>query len=216
MKKRILIAGGSGLIGNAIVKAASPMGWECIILSRTAGPGKIQWSPADSAIDLDETQEFDAIINLAGENVSEGRWTEKRKEEVYKSRMNSTETLISFLKKGLLKTQCYIGASAIGIYGNRDEHSITETTPVQQGQDWFIKTVMDWEQKHEEIAALPIRTAMFRIGIVLSGEGGALNEILKKAKPGILPVFGSGNQIWSWIHISDLVKMIMFAIEHPE
>ncbi len=215
MNKRILIAGGSGLLGSAISRQASALGWECFLLSRKAGPKRIQWSPGESKIGQTDLQFFDAIINLAGENVSAGRWTEDRKQAIYKSRLDATLTLESYLRTGLLKTDCYIGASAMGIYGHHEDSKLDETTPIDIKDDWFIRTVVDWEKAHQKIAQLGIRTVMFRIGLVLGKEGGALFEILEKAKPGILPVFGSGRQVWSWIHIDDMARMFIFAIEKP-
>ena len=215
MNKRILIAGGSGLLGSAISRQATAIGWECFLLSRKPGPNRIQWSPQESKIGQTDLQFFDAIINLAGENVSEGRWTEDRKEAIYKSRLDATLTLESYLRRGLLKTDCYIGASAMGIYGHHGITKLDENTAIEINDDWFIRTVVDWEKAHQKIAQLGIRTVMFRIGLVLGKEGGALFEILQKAKPGVLPVFGSGRQIWSWIHIEDMARMFIFAIEHP-
>ena len=201
------------MIGRAISRHASMLGWDSFILSRKGGLNRIQWLPDQSKIELTDLQFFDAIINLAGENVSEGRWTEDRKEEIYKSRLDATLTLESYLRRGLLSTDCYIGASAMGIYGNRGKDHVDETTAIQMNADWFIRTVIDWEKAHQKIAQLGIRTVLMRIGIVLGNEGGALHEILEKAKPGILPIFGSGRQIWSWIHIEDLARMFIFAIE---
>src|SRR6187402_3324867 len=103
--KSILIAGGTGLIGSALSKEVATLGYKVTLLSRSAGPSRITWDPATGKIDIDHPQRFDAIINLAGSNLSEGRWTKKRKEEIINSRIQSAETLKQYLHQGLLQTK---------------------------------------------------------------------------------------------------------------
>ncbi|MEO5906114.1 MAG: TIGR01777 family oxidoreductase, partial [Saprospiraceae bacterium] len=213
-KPRILIAGGSGLIGTAISKEAFARGYNVTILSRNAGPGRIIWNPAEMRIELTSPMEYDAIINMTGASLSEGRWTDEKKKEIVDSRLHAADTLETYLREGKLKTKVYIGASGIGIYGNRGDEIISETSPIYPGDNWLIKLVMDWEQAHLDISKLGIRTAVIRTGIVLSREGGALYELLEKAKLGVLPYFGNGQQIWAWIHIIDLVNMMLFIIKN--
>lgn len=215
MKKHLLIAGGSGLIGRALLKEAGTRNWDVTILSRHAGKDRIVWNPELGTIDLSAKLHFDAIINLTGASLSEGRWTENRKKEIYDSRINSCRTLENYLYDGRIHTDIYIGASAIGIYGDCGSTEITETTPIK-AKDWFVKTVIDWEKAHMRIASLDIRSVIIRAGIVLSRDGGAFKEILKASKFGILPYFGNGRQIWSWIHISDIAGMIFYCIDHKD
>lgn len=214
-KPRILIAGGSGLIGAAISKVATANGYDILLLSRQEGTGRIRWSPAEKKIEMSSPMTFDAIINLTGASLSEGRWTEEKKKEIIDSRLLSSATIEAYLREGMLKTNVYIGASGIGIYGDRGDEIITEDSPIVPGDNWVIKLVMDWERSHFEISKLGIRTAVVRTGIVLSREGGALYELLEKAKLGVFPYFGNGKQIWPWIHILDLVNMMLFIIENP-
>jgi uncharacterized protein len=215
MKKHVLIAGGTGLIGHAIQKFAVMNGWECILLSRNAGPRTITWDPEKGIINLKSKMHFDAIINLAGASLNDGRWTNERKKEIYESRIKSCRTLENYLFDGRINTDVYAGASAVGIYGDRGTSKITEKTRVKP-EDWFTKTVMDWETAHMRMEALEIRTLIFRFGLVLSEQGGALVEILNQTKYGVIPFFGSGKQSWPWIHIDDLSKMIFHCIDRPE
>ncbi|HZI54508.1 MAG TPA: TIGR01777 family oxidoreductase, partial [Chitinophagaceae bacterium] len=155
---------------------------------------------------------FEAIINLAGASISEGRWTETRKKEIYDSRINSCRTLENYLYDGRINTDIYIGSSAIGIYGDLGSTEVTETTPIK-AKDWFVKTVIDWEKAHMRIAALEIRTVIIRTGIVLSADGGAFKEIFKTSRWGVLPYFGNGRQIWSWIHLRDIAGIMFYCID---
>src|SRR5687768_10772986 len=212
MKKQLLIAGGSGLIGKALQKEAHSRNWDVTILSRQPGKDRIVWNPAMGTIDLPAKMHFEAIINLAGASISEGRWTETRKKEIYDSRINSCRTLENYLYDGRINTDIYIGSSAIGIYGDLGSTEVTETTPIK-AKDWFVKTVIDWEKAHMRIAALEIRTVIIRTGIVLSADGGAFKEIFKTSRWGVLPYFGNGRQIWSWIHLRDIAGIMFYCID---
>ncbi|MEO6133181.1 MAG: TIGR01777 family oxidoreductase [Saprospiraceae bacterium] len=214
MKKSLLIAGGSGLIGTALMKEAHRQNWAVTILSRHTGSGRVVWDPDTAKIDFQQHETFDAIINLAGAPVTEGRWTQKKKKEIYDSRINAGRTIEKYIQDGLLGTSFYLGVSGIGIYGNRGNEIVTEKTPILHPEDWFIKTTIDWESAHHRIADLGIRSVILRTAIVLSKDGGALKEILSTPGFGVLSYFGHGDQIWSWIHIDDFVKLVFFCIEH--
>ncbi len=213
MKKQLLIAGGTGLIGSAIKELAISRGWEVMILSRDPGPGKLVWSPATKSISQPEVMIFDAIINLAGASIAGSKWTATRKKEIVDSRVHAAATLEKYLQQGLLKTQTYIGASAIGIYGDRGSEPLDETSPIIAEDEWMVSTVQQWEKGHAAIESLGIRTVITRIGIVMSDKGGALPEIIRTAPFGFLGYFGDGHQIWPWIHIDDLAAIMLLAIE---
>lgn len=213
MKKQLLIAGGTGLIGSGIKELAYSRGWEVMILSREPGPGKIAWNPATRRISLTEVMFFDAIINLAGASIAGSKWTATRKKEIVDSRVHAAATLEKYLQQGLLKTQTYIGASAIGIYGDRGSEPLDESSPIIAEDEWMVSTVQQWEKGHAAIEALGIRTVITRIGIVMSEKGGALPEMIRTAPFGFLGYFGDGHQIWPWIHIDDLAAIMLLAIE---
>lgn len=213
MKKHLLIAGGSGLIGSVLSRNAAAQEWEVTILSRTPGPGIITWDPDMGIINLQGKIKVDALVNLAGTSISDGRWTESRKQAIYESRMKSCRTLENYLFDGRITTDVYLGASAIGIYGDSNQEKVNERTQIKK-DNWFTNLVVEWEKCHKRVEALEIRTLILRIGIVLSKEDGALREILKSAPFGILPLFGSGKQIWSWIHIDDVAAMILYCLDN--
>jgi len=216
MKKQLLIAGGSGLIGSALAKEALHEGWYITILSRHPGSGRVVWDPAQGTIDFHGKLVFDAIINLAGASIADGRWTEEKKKEIYQSRINACRTLEKYLLDGRLSTSFYLGVSGVGIYGDNGMDVVSEETTIDNPDDWLVKTVLDWESAHKKIADLSIRTVILRIGIVLSTDGGALKEILGSPGFGVLSYFGHGNQIWPWIHIGDLTRLIFFCINHTQ
>jgi uncharacterized protein (TIGR01777 family) len=212
MGKRILIAGGTGLIGSAIHHEAAERGWDVTILSRRSVPGGLKWDPAKSEINLQVQVSFDAIINLAGVSIAGHRWSRQHIREVQDSRVNASLTIEKYLRMQLLSTQLYIGSSAIGIYGDKGEQLVDENTPPGNETDWMVTTGKAWEESHREIAALGIRTVILRTGMVLSTKGGALKELLRTASLGIIGYFGSGKQFWPWIHIRDLVNIVEHAI----
>ena len=214
MQKRLLIAGGTGLIGSAISELAKKGGWEVFLLSRSNRDGHIQWDPKNLQISLKETMAFDAIINLAGASIAGERWTAKRKKLILDSRLKSCATLERYLASGQLKTEVYIGASAIGIYGNHEEEMIDENTDINQSGDWLAETAKAWEEGHHRIKNLGIKTIIIRIGLVLSRQGGAMKEIIQTAPFGFLGYFGDGQQKWSWIHIDDVVGIFLFALDN--
>jgi uncharacterized protein (TIGR01777 family) len=214
MSKRILIAGGSGFIGTALSGDARSAGYQVVILSRKPGPGVITWDPARMHMAIDQPQFFDAIINLAGANIAEGRWTKRRKAAIYNSRIQSCETLLHYVKKGLLQTNCYLGASGTGYYRNSGDAVVDEYSSTRFPDDWLVKTVTQWESTHQSFREEGIRTGIVRFGIVLSKEGGALKEILKYARFGLLAWFGSGKQYWPWIHIRDVARVLLEIINH--
>jgi len=212
MKRQLLIAGGSGLIGSALRMKAIEEGWEVTILSRQKGQAQIIWDPQRGSIAITEPLVFDAIVNLAGASISGARWTESRKKEIVDSRVNASQTLESYLRQGLLATNVYIGASGIGIYGDRRNALVDEETKIPSSDDWMIETVREWEASHKRMEALGIRTVILRTSIVLSTKGGALRKILRTTPIGIVSYFGDGQQIWPWIHMDDHVGIILHAI----
>jgi uncharacterized protein len=212
MGKQLLIAGGSGLIGSAIQDLAIKQGWEVTVLSRRPGAGHMVWDPAEEEISLATPRTFDAIINLAGTSIAGGRWTEARKKDIVQSRVQASRTLEKYLKEGILSTSVYVGASAIGIYGDRGNEQVDEQSPIHAKGDWMAETVVQWEEGHKRIEALGIKSIILRIGIVLSLKGGALPEMLKTGPVGVLGYFGSGDQYWPWIHIEDLARLMLQAV----
>lgn len=211
---RILIAGGSGLVGQHLTKHLQNLGYEVAWLSRNT-PLKIdnkvfRWNPELYKIDPKALEFADVVINLAGSGVADHRWTNEYKKIMVDSRIQSTETLVRALKDQPHQVKTFISASAIGYYGNQTELNTTENT--QPANTFLAKLCVDWEHAVKPIEALGIRTSIIRIGVVLANEGGFVPQVAAPIKWGIGAALGSGKQYTSWIHMDDLVGIFTEAI----
>ncbi len=217
----ILITGGTGLIGKALSKALLDKGHQVIILTRQQNlpaQGNLRyahWDIGQQFIDRDAIAASDHIIHLAGAGVAEKRWTDKRKKEIVDSRIKSGELLVKALKEIPNNVRSVISASAIGWYG--PDPVIPNPNPFvedDKADDGFLGLAcLQWEQSIEPVRQLGKRLVKLRTGIVLSREGGALEEFKKPLKFGVAAILGSGNQVVSWIHIDDLVRLYTRSIE---
>lgn len=214
--KNILITGGSGLIGTALTKLLLENGYKVAWLSRSKKEIKnvkiFLWDVANNVLDDAAIEWADAIIHLAGEGIADKRWTDKRKKEIMESRTKSTSLLIEKLKLFPGKVQNIICASAIGYYGNRKNEILTENS--KPGTGFLSESVIAWENATSAFEKLNLQLTRIRIGIVLSEKGGAFKELQKTAVIRILPVMGSGKQIYSWIHIDDVCGIILFVLKN--
>lgn len=221
--KTVLITGGTGLVGKALSEALVERGFRVIILSRRKsdntnelGNNNISfanWDVKRQTIDKDAIQQSDYIIHLAGASVAEKRWTKKRKQEIVNSRVDSCKLIADSLKNIPNKVRAVIAASAIGWYGadKGNDYSFIETDP--SSEDFLGQTCKQWEAAIEPVSFLDKRLVKFRIGIVISNEGGAYAEFKKPLRFGVASVLGSGKQIISWVHIDDVVRAFLHAIE---
>ncbi|MCB1111839.1 MAG: TIGR01777 family protein [Chlamydiales bacterium] len=208
---KILIAGASGLIGHALVDALEKKGHQVITLVRKknlTGPEAVFWDPEQQQLDPDQIEGVDAIINLAGENVASGRWSDDKKKNIHDSRVNCTMLLSSTVAKLRKKPHVWINASAIGYYGDRGNEPLTENSA--PGSAFLSKVCQDWETA---VSSGGTRVVVLRIGIVLSGHGGALKRMLPPFKMGLGGILGTGQQYMSWIALPDLVDIFLFALE---
>lgn len=208
--KNILITGGSGLVGKEITKILESKDYSVAWMSRSHQTQKsFLWNVEKNQIEPEAIEWADAIIHLAGTGVAEKRWTAERKKEILESRTQSTQLLYETIEKATIRPSTFISASAVGIYGfNTGTNLVDENGPA--GSDFLAEVVIAWENEVKKMEALDLRTVLLRIGIVLSEEGGALGEMMK---PPIAAPLGSGDQWMSWIHIEDLAKMFVFALE---
>lgn len=212
----ILITGATGFVGRHLIKSLNENHEVQVkVLTRNKEKAKskfdhsvrlYEWDVANNFIDPDALRDTDIIVNLAGENVGEKRWSQKRKDQLYKSRINTTELLLQKIIDENASLKKFISASAIGYYGSSEIAEFTEDSP--PGNDFLAQLCVDWEKAaNNEIA----KTIVFRIGLVL-GDGGALDKMLPIFKAGLGGILGSGQQYMSWIHLHDLVKQIEFLI----
>jgi len=214
----ILLAGGTGLIGSRLSRLLQQQGHKVSLLSRRAshsGPVPVyEWDPDRGVIDHEAVRRADVVINLAGAGIADARWTDARKREIIDSRVNSARLLLDSFRHTGHTPQCYLSSAAIGYYGDRRDTILGENAA--PGRGFLAESCVEWEKAVQEIASAGIRAVAFRIGIVLSTQGGALEKMLMPARLGAGTYFGDGSQWYSWIHIDDVCRLFLHAIEHPD
>ena len=224
----VLITGGTGLIGTALTKALLEKNYRVIILSRKKDNGKHEqlhgnvsyayWDIQNQTIDKTAIAKADYIVHLAGAGIADKRWTKERKKEIRESRVKGGELIVSALLDSPNKVKAVISASAIGWYGADPEipnpHPFREDDKADEG--FLGQTCFAWEKSIQTLAATPVRVVNVRTGIVLSSEGGALEEFKRPLRFGVAAILGSGRQVISWVHIEDLIRIYIMAIESEE
>ena len=215
--KSILITGGTGLIGKKLISQLDFDLYNIIVLTRRKSHIKegihfMNWDPDNNKLDLSQINDLDMIINLVGESIDKKRWTIKQKLNIYNSRIKTTQLLFSKIKELEILPKYIISASAIAIYKSNTKEPQKEESVFED--DYLARVVKDWEEENIKFKSLGIRTVILRIGIVLSNHGGILKKLFPIFKLGLGVPLGSGNQIMSWIHIDDLVRMILFCQKH--
>jgi len=218
MSRKVLISGGTGLIGTRLAEMLIDAGYEVALLSREAHAERFRrfhWDPRHDDIDEHAIPYADYVINLAGASVSDGKWTDERKKEIIDSRLQGTNLLARTLARDNHRVQTFLSASAIGIYGDQGSTTVDENTPADP-DDFLADVARQWEVAAQRVQMLGIRTVIIRIGIVLSADGGALPAIAKPTKLGAGAPLGSGKQYMSWVHIDDLCRLFIQAMEESE
>ncbi len=217
---KVLITGGTGLIGSRLAEMLIDSGYEVALLSREPAKSShfrsFRWDPQAGTIDEAAIPYADYIVSLAGASVADGKWTDERKRDIMTSRLGGLALLSRELAKPGHHVQAVISASAVGIYGDAGDRVVDEETPPALPTHDFLADVSNqWELAAAPIAALGIRTVIPRIGVVLSTAGGALPQIAKPVKLGAGAVLGSGRQYMSWIHLDDLCRLFIAMLEDP-
>ena len=213
---RILVSGASGLIGSAFIPLLIERGDEVVRLVRTekpTGPSEIYWNPAKGELNLEQVENFDAIVNLSGENVAEGRWTSEKKSRIVKSRTLTTELLATTVSKLDHPPTVFISASATGYYGNRGSEVLNESAA--PGHDFLSGVCVKWEAAAKPLDGSGVRLIFARFGAVLSRQGGALAKLLTPFRAGFGGRIGDGRQYMSWIAIDDATRALMHCIDYP-
>jgi uncharacterized protein (TIGR01777 family) len=209
---KIAIAGSSGLIGNRLVSELRAAGHRVLRLVRrpTTAADEIAWVPERSELSVVVLGDVDAVINLAGENIAEGRWTRQRREQILRSRIDATRTLVAAVGRMEHKPKVFLNASAVGFYGDRGDEELTENSDV--GHGFLPEVCLAWETHAEGATRQGVRTVLLRFGTVLSRDGGALAKLLPVFRAGFGGRLGRGQQWMSWIGIDDAVGAIQHAL----
>ena len=214
---KVLIAGGTGLVGTRLSQLLNEKGYDVVHLSRKKDTNATYptyvWDTAKGSIEEGAFDGVTHIVNIAGAGIADGLWTDSRKKLLIESRTQTTALLAKYISELAQKPKAYVSAAAIGIYGDRGEETLTETSPIGKG-GFMVKCCEEWEAAIQAAAAkMEVRTVTLRIGIVLSTKGGALPKMLLPLKFFTTSYFGDGQQWYSWVHIDDVCNMFIKAME---
>ncbi len=212
----VAVSGASGFVGTRLLRHLQAEGWRVSRLVRVQGasaPGGISWDPATGEIDAAALEDVDAVINLSGENLAGGRWNRIRKSAILNSRVQSTALLCRALAESPARPRTLISASAVGYYGPGGEAVVDENSP--PGGGFLADVCRAWEAATAPAQEAGVRVVQLRIGMVLSGEGGALGKMLLPFRLGLGGRLGHGGQYMSWIAMADLLQAVSFALNTP-
>lgn len=213
-----LISGGTGFIGSALCTYLLRSNHKIVLKTRHPELVSGNMTGVNHLSDLGADDTFDVVINLTGEPIANKRWSEKQKEKIIQSRLDTTEDLIAFFKGAKKKPDLFISGSAIGFYG---VHSTPGSENDAIGEDglgddsFSSRLCQQWEDVAQQAKSLGIRTCLLRTGIVLGKRGGALSKMILPFKMGLGGKIGSGSQWMSWIHLDDLIGIIDYCIKQP-
>ena len=214
---RILISGGTGLVGRELGKVLAAKNHDVLILTRNPQKARIQCPFPHTALSWRELEDhpgladLDHIINLAGTNLTEKRWNRDFKNKIHRSRVETTKKLVTFADSHCPVLKSFISTSAIGIYGHTKGDPVTEAHP--RGHSFLARVCEDWESAAKNLQTG--RIVIFRVGVVFSEKGGALKKIVPPIQAGLGGPVSGGQQFMSWIDIEDLINMYVFALENP-
>jgi uncharacterized protein (TIGR01777 family) len=204
---RILVTGGTGFIGGALVRALGDRGDEAIVVSRRPGAMAIGWDDI-----VPEVARADAIVHLAGEPIADARWTSARLQRLRESRVQSTERIAGAIVQASRRPSVLVSASATGIYGMRDDDRELDESS-SPGDDILARIAVAWEEAAAPARQVGVRVVHPRIGIALGRGGGALARMVTPYRWYVGGPIGSGRQWVSWIHLQDAVRALLFALD---
>lgn len=212
---RALVTGATGFVGQRLLARLD----QPVVLSRNAaqaeqslrslGVRAFDWEPQVGPPPAAALEGIDTVFHLAGDPVAEGRWTAAKKAKIKDSRVAGTRNLVAGLRTLAVKPRVLVSASAVGLYGSRDDEALDESSP--PANDFLAEVCMGWEREAVAARELGIRVVPIRVGIVLGENGGALAKMLTPFQLGLGSPLGSGRQYMPWVHLEDLVEMMLFA-----
>jgi uncharacterized protein len=217
---KVLIPGGSGSLGKALVPELLAHGHQVVVLSRHPQevhfPPEVQvaaWDSRSAAGWEQLVEEVDAVINLAGENIGAGRWTPERKDRIRNSRIQAGTAIVAALRGASKKPALLIQASGIGAYGPRGEEVIDESAAF--GNDFIAGVARDWEASTQAVETMGVRRVIIRTGLVMMPSEGFLVPLMLPFRLFAGGPLGNGKQWWPWIHIQDYVQAVLFLLQKP-
>jgi uncharacterized protein (TIGR01777 family) len=216
---RVFVTGATGLVGNALVESLKRDGhFVCRLLRKkdedeqeTKEGCDLEWNPQSGEFGP-EAQSADAIVNLAGSPIADGRWSEDRKALLFSSRLDTTRGLVAAMERMTVRPKVLVSASAVGYYGNRGDELLTEESSPRA--DFLSRLSEQWEAEALQARKLGVRVVLARLGIILSKHGGALPQLMLPFKIGVGGKLGTGAQWMSWVAVEDVVRVIRFALEN--
>jgi uncharacterized protein (TIGR01777 family) len=219
---RVVVAGGSGFVGRAVCRALVERGDEVVVLTRSAARARValgpavslaEWSPDSPGPWQELLRGAGAVVNLAGEPIAQRRWTEARKAVLRSSRIDVTRALVHAIAAADPRPEVLVSTSAVGFYGPRSEGDVTEEDGA--GADFLARLCLEWEQAAREAEAHGVRVALLRLGVVLGEQGGALARLLPPFRMFVGGPVGGGGQAFPWVHVEDVVAVILLALGDP-
>ncbi len=220
--KNVLVTGGTGFIGSRVCDTLHEKDYAVHVVSRDPARAKTKlqsvqeiyaWNPETEQLPSEATSDLHAVIHLAGETIA-GRWNADKKRRIRDSRILSTRNLVASFADVDTKPDVFVCASAIGLYGDSGDESWTEESPA--GTDFLAEVCEEWEAEAHKASEYGTRIVSIRIGLVLGIGGGLLQQVLPPFKMGVGGKLGSGNQWMSWIHVDDVVGIVLHALESED
>ncbi len=218
---KIILAGGSGFIGGALLNRLLKLGHQVTLLTRNPSKVKLhpfltlqKWDGRNSDDWFACLENSDAVINLSGESIVARRWTRNQKEKIIRSRVESTQVIIQAIQQVKVKPKVLVNASAVGYYGNVPTGIVTEQS--FRGSGFLSDTCVEWESTAQKVQDCGVRLVSIRIGVVLGKDGGALSKMLLPFKLFIGGPVGSGRQGFPWVHRDDVMGVILLALQNSQ
>jgi len=217
---RVVVSGGTGFIGSALVRTLLAAGHLPVVLSRNperarrslgSGVEAVGWDGGPAGAWQVAIDGADAVVDLAGESIAAGRWSAERKERIRSSRVDGTRALVEAIRSAARRPRVLLNASATGYYGPRGNEIVTEHDP--PGADFLARVCVEWERAALAAEELGVRVALVRTGVVLGRGGGALPRMLLPFRLFLGGPFGSGRQGFPWVHLDDVVGIYCWALE---
>lgn len=219
---KVLVTGATGFVGQRVVRQLIEAGDEVVVLTRNVAKGALNlgnkckfyvWSDTTTPPPMEAFAGVDGVINLLGEGIADKRWNDEQKKKIHDSRILSTQRIVEAMKSMPVRPRVLVSASAIGIYGNRENEELTEESST--GNDYLANLCKEWEAEAYKAKEFGVRVAVIRTGVAIGKDGGALKKMLPIFKLGAGGPVGNGRQFMSWIHVEDLAQMYVEALKNP-